>query len=410
MRVLYIFQYFTTPSGSTGTRAYELAKRLVESGHEVHMVCSSAQRGSTGLTGEFNNGLRTGVFEGIHIYEFDLKYSNYDSLTTRAYKFFKYSFKSISLVIKLKYDIIFATSTPLTAGIPGIFGKIFCRKPFVFEVRDLWPELPKAMKIVTNPIVLMGMSVLEFLAYNTADACVGLAPGIVAGIKKRLRRKDKEVAFIPNACDLELFSDKSIVYSHEEILPNDFVSVFTGAHGVANGLDAVLDAAKILCEKGISDIKILFVGDGKKKPHLIERKQRENLTNCIFADPIPKNQMNTLLNRADIGLMILDNVPAFYNGTSPNKFFDYLAAGLPILNNYPGWISEYIKEYECGYTVQPGDPKVFADCLIQARNDKREGKIDNYGKNAKSLAEEKFDRNKLAQDFIDLLEKYSKKK
>ena len=406
MRILYFHQYFNTPKGTGGTRSYEMAKRLVEAGHNVTMICASTNLGSTGIEGDFIKGKRVGVYENIEIIEFDLKYSNYDSLLKRTFKFLKYSWNSIKLIFSLKYDVIFATTTPLTAGIPGIIGKIFKGKPFIFEVRDLWPELPKAMKVVTNPFILWGMSILEYLSYNTANACIGLAPGIVEGIKKRLRNKKKEVALIPNGSDLKLFADKSLTYSHPEINDSDFIAVFTGAHGKANGLDAVLDAAKILIDRGVNNIKILFVGDGKMKPHLLKRKEKEGLNNCIFANPIQKKDMPSLLNRADLGLMILDNIPAFYNGTSPNKFFDYLAAGLPILNNYPGWVSKYISEYDCGYPIEPNDSKLFAETLIKASKDKKEEQLLQYGKNAKKLAEEKFDRDILANKFVEVIGKY----
>src|SRR5207247_10084843 len=138
-------------------------------------------------------------------------------------------------------------------------------------------------------------------------------------------------------CDVDLFyADVALPLPEVPVLtPYAFVATFTGAHGAANGLGAVLDAASELRMLGRSDIFFVFIGDGKEKPALIERAHREKLDNCLFVNPMPKRALAQFLcRRANVGLMILDNVPAFYYGTSPNKFFDYLVSGLLILVNF----------------------------------------------------------------------------
>ncbi len=354
MKVLYFHQHFSTPSGATGTRSYEMAQKLLERGHEVTMVCGSYGAGKSGLDKPFIRGVRKGQVDGIEVVELELPYSNNDGFGKRALTFLKFAFKSVGIALSYKYDLLFATTTPLTAGIPGIFAKLLKRKAFVFEVRDLWPELPKAMGVITNPLVLTLMSWLEWASYRSADACIGLAPGIVEGIKKRGVAAEA-VAMVPNGCDLQLFSKESrdIGWSPEGVNGNDLMAVFTGAHGIANGLDAVLDAAAELKRRNRKDIKIIFIGDGRLKPTLRERANKEELVNCIFLDPVPKTKLAGLLARADIGLMILANVKAFYYGTSPNKFFDYIASGKTVLNNFPGWLAGMIEDNQCGYAVPP---------------------------------------------------------
>ena len=184
MKILYFHQHFATPSGNGGTRSYEMARRLIKNGHQVTIVCGAYQNSLLDLK-EISKGLRHGMVDGIEVYQFELPYSNKDSFFKRSMLFLKYARKSTWLALKLKYDLIFCTSTPLTAGIPGIFASILKRKKFVFEVRDLWPELPKAMGVITNPLIIMGMSILEWMSYRSSKACVGLSPGIVEGIKKR---------------------------------------------------------------------------------------------------------------------------------------------------------------------------------------------------------------------------------
>lgn len=182
-----------------------MAKRLIEHGHQVTMVCGSGFMAQTGLIGKPVNGIRRGIVDGIDVIEINLEYSNYDSLTKRALIFFKYAFKSTFIAWKEKYDVLFATSTPLTAGIPGIVMRIMKPgKRFVFEVRDLWPELPKAMGVVSNPFVLLGMAILEKVSYVAMHGGVALSPGIRKGMLKKAGA-GKDIAMIPNGCDLEIF-------------------------------------------------------------------------------------------------------------------------------------------------------------------------------------------------------------
>lgn len=402
MKVLYFHQYFKIPKGPGGIRSYKFARKLIERGHEVTMVSGYVPSVMTGLKDPFKDGRRTGVVDEIEVIELELPYSNYDSLVRRAFTFIRFALRSTWIALIRDYDVVFATSTPLTAGIPGIFTSLLRRKKFIFEVRDLWPELPREMGVVTNPVVLKAMDILEWLSYHTTVKCIGLSPGIVEGIKRRGIRAEN-IAMIPNGCDLDIFSPREGERFYPEgFAQSDFIAVFTGAHGIANGLDAVLDVAMELKSRGRNDIKFLMVGNGKLKPQLIERAKQENLDNCIFWDTIPKKDLATLLQQVDLGLMILANVPAFYYGTSPNKFFDYIAAGLPVLNNYPGWLADMITENRCGIVVEPGAPKAFADTmesLVEQRH-----QLPLMGANARQLAEREFDRAALSDKFADWLE------
>ncbi|OOW13484.1 glycosyltransferase family 4 protein [Acinetobacter sp. MF4640] len=398
MKILYFHQHFSTPKGSAGIRSYAMAQSLIRNGHQVTMVCGSFGAGQTGLTQPFDKGMRRGVVDGIDIIEFELHYSNTLSFLKRIFIFLSFAFKSIKVALTEQYDVVFATTTPLTAGIPGIFAKWLRRKPFVFEVRDLWPELPKAMGVIKNPVVLWMMSVLEWTSYHSADRLVGLSPGIVDGIIKRGIAPEK-VASIPNGCDLDIFASEHQAWRPEGVQPTDLMAIFTGTHGLANGLNAVLDAAVELKKRQRTDIKLVLVGDGMQKKALLERAAELQLDNVIFHDPVNKAKLAGLMASADIGLQILANVPAFYYGTSPNKFFDYISAGLPVLNNYPGWLAELITKEQCGFAVPPENPQAFADALEQAANQRE--KLIEMGRNGQQVAREQFNRSILSQKFSD---------
>lgn len=398
MKVLYFHQHFSTPNGSTGIRSYEMARHLVEQGHEVTMVCGSYGGGETGLSLPFKKGRRDGEVDGIYIIEFNLAYSNTDGFIKRAFTFLTFAFKSIGIALTHKYDVVFATTTPLTAGIPGIFARWIRRKPFVFEVRDLWPELPREMGVIKNPIVLTGLSILEWCSYHSAHRCIGLSPGIVEGIKKRGITENK-IQLVPNGCDLSIFANDVPAWRPEKVGVNDLMAVFTGTHGLANGLDAALDAASELKKRNREDIKLLLVGQGQLKEQLQKRAIDEQLDNVIFYSPVNKAKLAELMNGADIGMQLLANVPAFYYGTSPNKFFDYISSGLPVLNNYPGWLAEMISEYECGFTVPPDAPVAFADALEKAQENRE--LLKKMGEKSKELAVESFNRGNLANKWVD---------
>lgn len=398
MRILYFHQHFSTPKGASGIRSYEMAQALIRRGHQVTMVCGSYGLGRTGLEGPFKGGRRNGLVNGIDVIEFDLSYSNSDGFLRRTWLFVRFALLSMGLALTANYDRLFATTTPLTASLPGIAARWLRGKSFVFEVRDLWPELPRAMGVIRNPLVLGLMSALEWASYRSAHRLVGLSPGIVDGIA-RLGVDRARVAMIPNGCDLGIFAGADTPpWRPSGVAASDLMAVFAGTHGQANGLDAVLDAASVLKARGRADIKIVLIGEGREKLRLEARAHDQGLDNVLFHAPVDKALLAGLMAATDLGLQCLANVPAFYYGTSPNKFFDYIAAGRPVLINYPGWVADLIRDANCGFAVLPDDPDAFGDVLEQAADDR--AKLRRMGENAKTLARHSFDRHQLAARWV----------
>jgi glycosyltransferase involved in cell wall biosynthesis len=211
---------------------------------------------------------------------------------------------------------------------------------------------------------------------------------------------------IPNGSDLDLFHpSKRARLTLPGIGPNDFVAGFTGAHGVANGLDALLDVAKELKRRGDTRVKLAFIGDGKEKERLAAHAGELGLANCLFFPPVPKAELGAITASLDCGLMVLRDIPAFYRGTSPNKFFDYIAAGIPVVNNYPGWLAGLITEHRCGIVVPPGNTSAFADALQSLAADSAGRRA--MGAAARSLAQKEFARPLLAGRFIATLEAHA---
>ena len=199
MRVLYFHQHFATPAGAAGTRSYEFARALLARGHQVTVVCGA--HAQSGLTLPFDEarGWSRGEVDGIDVISLPVPYANRDGLVRRSWAFLRFALQATRLALTLEADLVFATSTPLTAALPGMLAQAARGVPFVFEVRDLWPELPRALG-VRNPLVLGGMALLEFAAYRAADTVIGLAPGIVRGIRRKASARQK-VVLIPNGAD-----------------------------------------------------------------------------------------------------------------------------------------------------------------------------------------------------------------
>lgn len=401
MHVAYIHQHFQTLSDNSGTRSYELSRQLIAAGHRVTMV-SGASLGA-GRRLDLTGKATTVDVDGIRVIYINEVYDNQLGFWRRVACFRRFAKKAQRAVEAENADLVLATSTPLTVGIPGMKGARRLGVPFVFEVRDLWPELPIAMGIIKNPLMKWYLRRMERNIYRAAAHCIALSPGMKEGIAATGYPADR-ITMIPNAADLDLFRP-------DGGLPEDrWVGdraccrfVFSGAHGPANGLDALIDAAVELKRRNETGIQFVCVGDGRLKPDHIERTRRLGLESILlWHDPVPKADFARLLPTFDVGLMLLKNVPSFYRGTSPNKFFDYIACGLPVLNNYPGWLAGMIAEGEFGRVVPPDDPAAFADACVLFRDRREERGA--MGRRARRYAEQHCSRAAMGEKFVRTLE------
>jgi len=402
MHVAYIHQHFSTPKGATGTRSYEMSERLIAAGHRVTMICGDYAVGDRAAS--TGTGVSEYEVDGIHVVRIAEPYGNEMSFARRILAFGRFARRAAPLVAATKADLVFATSTPLTVGLPGKKAARELAVPFVFEVRDLWPELAIAMNVVRNPLLKWYTRRMERTIYAAADRIIALAPGIKEGVCKT-GYPAARVDMIPNSADLDLFGPSDEPLDDDRFgSPDEFRLVFTGAHGLANGLIAVLAAAVELKRRGVAGIRFVFIGQGSQRERLIALANEQGLSDRISWVPsIPKEELAHVLPRFDVGMMILANIPSFYYGTSPNKFFDYIACGLPVLNNYPGWLAGMIEKHRCGIVVPPDDPKAFADAVLNLRD--RRDELPKMGERSRQLAEAHFSRDRLGEAFVETLQR-----
>ncbi|MGE4285565.1 MAG: glycosyltransferase family 4 protein [Phycisphaerae bacterium] len=399
MKILYIHQHFATPAGSTGTRSYEFARRWVAAGHKVTVV-----------TGHYDIGgleysIEPQYVDGIKVVMVGGKYSNKQSFLRRVCSFVSFMFGAIIAGMKERdVDMVYATSTPLTVGVPAMVLKSLKRVPYIFEVRDQWPEVPVALGILKNPVVIFVARRLEKAIYRGASSIIALSPGMRDGVVSVLGRTHKNVVVAPNCSDIERFGphiDGSAV-RREKRWNGKFIVMHFGSMGKANGLDFLVQAAHCLREH--EDIRFVIVGDGATKLPLEKMVEELALDNVEFTGNVPKAQMPAYVAACDVSAVIFADYPILEHN-SANKFFDSLAAGKPVLLNYSGWQRELIEAAGAGLGCEQYNLNQFADNLLRLKKETK--LLKSCAVKARKLAESKFSLECAASKVLAVLEKHS---
>ena len=402
MRILYIHQYFATRRGQTGTRSYEQALRMITAGHHVVMLTTNACLAD----GEIEqNGKRTwrGTIDGVEMRVLRIAYHQRMSYPRRVASFLSFMVRaSLAAISEPNIDIIFASSTPLTVGVPALFCYLCRRIPYIFEVRDLSVDVAVAMGVIRNRMAASVLHLFERLVYRFARLIVASNEEVAQAIEAKTKGRIPVIA-VPNASDIDLFrpTRDGAAFRHEYGLDSKIVCIHSGAMGPVNGLDAVLDAAESL--KTDDKIRFVLIGSGDQKPRLESRVTREVLHNVAIYDSLPKNDLADVLATVDIGLMTVTPVPML-ELNSANKFFDYLAAGLPIVLNYQGWQGRALEQYGCGLSAPQGDTEAFSAAIKRLADDRELRQ--RMGTNARHAAVTAFSRDKVVQPLLDWLKQH----
>lgn len=393
-KIIYIHQYFNSPSMSGSTRSYEQAKRLAAAGYDVTIFTSARVRQS--------QLFRTEFLDGFNVIWVNVSYSNEMGFLRRIISFFIFSLLSSIFILFKKYDVVIATSTPLTVAIPGIIAKLILGKKFIFEVRDLWPEIPIALGILKNPILIYAAKYLAKLAYDRSDHIIALSPGMADGIVN-YRIATKKVSVIPNGCDNEFFTKNNersnLLRKKINITDEVVLFVYCGALGYVNGVSYIVDLAESSSQ--FSNIAFVVIGEGREKEQIINAARKKNVLNKNFflLDPVPKLMMPSVLDDADISCSVIIDVKAL-EANSANKFFDSLASGSCVALNHGGWQADLIREHAAGIILD-------RDTTVAARQLQEfigiPGMLSSTKVNARSLAEKQFDRDILGKQLVQII-------
>ena len=378
---------------AAGTRSYEFARRLVRDGHEVHMVTSDR----TGTKA------RNEVIDGIHVSWIPVSYSNEMSFARRMWAFLLFAVLATLEGIKTRPTVVFATSTPLTIVIPALIIKWMKRVPMVFEVRDLWPEMPIAVGALSNPVLIRIARGMEKIAYRQSKNVIALSPGMKDGIVAT-GYPETQVVVVPNGSDVESFvidqQRGKDWLAKQDWYQGGKIVLYAGTLGLVNGVEYLVDVAKAARELEPS-ITFLIVGAGKESTEIRQKAEELGLLGhqVIMLGAMQKKEIPVVYSVASVATSLFRPIPEMENN-SANKFFDALAAGIPVAINYGGWHERLLRENHCGLRLSR-DPEKGAEELANFLND--QAQLLSAGSNAKQLAVREFARDKLYDDFLDVL-------
>ncbi|MDP8244487.1 MAG: glycosyltransferase family 4 protein [Candidatus Hinthialibacter antarcticus] len=404
MKTLFIHQAFITPNEFGGTRHYELAQLAATKGHTFTIIASDLNY-MTGKKVAIDKQSDSNETDEIQIVRSYTAPVHHRSFVWRIVSFFSFMVSSFFNGLKQKQiDVVLGTSPPIFQAVSAWLISLIKQKPFLLEIRDLWPAFAVDMGVLKNPILIWLSYRLENFLYARAEHIIVNSPAYKDYLTNNKKIAFDKVTLIPNGVDVERFSSSQATNQirDEYNLQNKFLITYAGALGLANNIDLLLHAANHL--KKHTDIHFLIVGDGKERPHLELLKEQLHLSNVTFAGTRPKSEIPEILLSSDVCTAVLQDIPMF-RMTYPNKVFDYMAASKPTLLAIDGVIRQVIEECDGGCYVSPSDANAYADAVLnyyQNRNLASE-----QGIRARDYVFKHFNRHTHAEQFVEVLERFS---
>jgi glycosyltransferase involved in cell wall biosynthesis len=398
VKVLYIDPKFATPRTHAPTRAYAFARHLVERGHEVTMI--GRDPSSLESDGKRHGMISRERVDGIDVVWLNVPYRNDYSKYKRiaAYGGFMAAAVAAGAVLP-RHDVVYASSVPLTIGVPGATTAALKRAPFVFELQDVWPAVPAGVGVLTSPREIALAEKLEKALYKRAERIVVCSPMQCDLVAKQGYPRER-IDVVPNFADTKLFpAEPDEAWRPSLGLEGKVVALYTGGMGRSSGVQQLYDAGVALAEQGRDDIALVAYGRGSERPRL-EQAARE-LPNVFFPEVVPRERIASIVAAADATLTLFAPYPILQQN-SPNKFFDGLAAAKPVVVNVDGWLRSIVEDNDAGVYVPAGDGPALADALVElaAQPERRE----QMGRNGRLVAERDFARDLLAARVAETLE------
>jgi glycosyltransferase involved in cell wall biosynthesis len=393
MHILIIHQAFASLDEPGGTRHFEFARLLTSRGHRVTVIASPVSYITGGHTKEAHAEM-----EGVTILRASVYNAHHKSFFHRVLAFFSFMISSFWIGLRVKnVDVVWGTSPPIFQGVTAWLLARIKGVKFLFEVRDLWPQFAIAVGVLKNPLLIHLTEWLERRLYRAADRVMVNSPGFSEHVQVRGARR---VDLIPNGADPSMFdpNEDGKAFRESNGLTDKFIALYAGAHGMSNDLTVILESASLLAD---TNIQIVLLGDGKEKPALQARAREMNLTNVTFLPSVPKTQMAHALAGADACIAILKPIEE-YKTTYPNKVFDYMAAGKPVVLAIDGVIRDVVQRAGCGIFVQPGAAQEMSQAIRQLAADPTQGRV--MGMLGREYLEGNFSRAVIGEKLIDLLE------
>jgi glycosyltransferase involved in cell wall biosynthesis len=402
VNVLYFDPKFATPRRFAPTRAYTFARHLVESGDSVTVVALDRRYMEPGRVVGNGGGLfERETIDGIDVIWARIPYAQRFSKWKRIASYAGYTLAATAASVRLsRPDVVYASSTPLTVGLNGAAVAKARRVPFVFEIQDVWPDVPIELGFLTNRAEIAAAKRLEKGLYRAARRVVVCSESAAENVRQKGIDAGK-IVLIPNLADVPLFSSATPQpkYFQSLGLEGKFVAVYAGAMGKANGIDQLVEAARALVESDEDGVAIVALGNGSERPYL--ESEARALPNLLVPPPIAREEIAGVILAADATITLYASYPILETG-SPNKFFDGLAAGKPVVVNTDGWLRRLAEENRAGLYTPSGEPDALAAALARLAHDPPLAK--ELGRNGRALAEREFDARLLSGRFRETLE------
>ncbi len=410
MRILLIHQYFLEKNDGGGSRWNEMACAWADQGHEI-IVLGGMVHYNTGLKPDKYKGkyfFKEQYHKGVLVQRTHVSEAYNKNFLGRLWGYFSFVLSSSwagLFKVKGKFDVIVVTSPPLFIGITGYLLKVIKRCPLVFEIRDLWPESAIDTGVLTNGMFIRFAYWFEKFIYRKSTLINTLTPAFQNKLIQHKNVPASKVIMIPNAADfslsnglLETFDAKT--FRAELGWGNKLVLTYVGAHGVANHLIQIVDAAEKLKDK---PVHFVLIGAGMQKQMLKDEVKKRLLYNVEFIDPVAKNEVFKYILASDIGMSVLKKVDTFKTIYS-NKTFDYMSCKKPVLLAIDGVSRDLVEGAGCGIYVEPENAesyKVKIEWLLANRN-----KLSSMGLAGYHYAKKHFDRTTLANEYLNHIAEY----
>jgi glycosyltransferase involved in cell wall biosynthesis len=401
MRILFLTHYFTPEVNAPASRTFEHAREWVRAGHDVTVLtCAPNHPGGKLYPGYRNRLFQRETIDGINVVRVWTFLAANEGHVRRIANYLSYMIgASLALPRLPRAVVVISTSPQFFCGLTGLIARAVHRAPWILEIRDIWPESIVTVGAMRQGLVTRGLEWLERLAYKQADRIVAVTDSFVSHIVERCGDAAK-IAVIKNAVDLSLFnhSVEASVAKRALGLEGKFVAAYVGTHGMAHGLDTILDAARLMA--GEPHIHFLMVGDGAERARLVERAKSMRLVNVSIVGQRPKADMPFVWAATDASLILLKRQEMFKK-VLPSKMFEAMAMGCPIILGVEGEAKELLDVAGAGIGITPESADELAACLRKLASDN--ALCSRYGEQGTVYVRQNFDRAKQAARYLDLI-------
>ncbi len=395
-------QYFPPEVGAPQNRLFELAIRLHKLGVDITVLTAMPNYPQMEIYPDYKGKkYHYEEMEGLKIHRASIYVSKSKSIVNRLRNYFSFVRSSASVGNKKlgNFDFLLCESPPLFLGYSAMRLARKKKAKLIFNVSDLWPESAEKLGVVNNKTLLKMAYNLEKKLYKRASLVTGQTQGICANINQRF--PDVKTYWLPNGVDLSYYNPATIPPSNwrevNGFASSDFIFLYAGILGIAQGLETILHAAKNL-EKS-PHVKFVFIGSGPEKDQLISLKNKENLTNVYFLDAISKKEMPGVLKSVDATIIPLRKLDLFL-GAIPSKIFENLSMEIPVLLGVDGEARQlFIEQAKAGYYFEPENVTELTAAIHQLIQDKDQAR--QLGVNGRAFVNQHFNREIIANQFFE---------